>query len=187
MTVQHLPADCAPAVLAFWFDEVGRERWFAKSDALDAEIARRFGALRDELIATSAKASRDTPDHLLAAIIVLDQFSRNLHRGSAKAFTADPLALELAMLGLDRGWDAGMTVDERQFLLMPLMHSEELPVQDRALVEFAKLGDANVLAFAKQHHDQIARFGRFPGRNAALGRRTTAEELGLLGGGTAQW
>ena len=185
MTVQHLPADCAPAVLAFWFDEVKPGRWFAKSDALDAEIARRFGALRDELIATSAKASRDTPDHLLAAIIVLDQFSRNLHRGSAKALAADPLALDLAMLGLDRGWAAKYSVDERQFLLMPLMHSEELAVQDRALVEFAKIGDADVLAFAKLHHDQIARFGRFPGRNAALGRRTTPFEQDALDSGAA--
>jgi uncharacterized protein (DUF924 family) len=171
-------------VLAVWFGEVGRDRWFAKSDVLDA-ACRRFAALREDVIATHAEAWRDTPEHLLAAIILVDQLSRNLHRGSAKAFIADPLALELALLGLDRGWDAGMTPDQRQFLLMPLMHSEELRIQDRSLVEFTRLGDANALDFARRHHDQIARFGRFPGRNAALGRRTTPEEQDALDQGAA--
>ncbi len=89
------------------------------------------------------------------------------------------------MLGVDRGCDAGMTVEQRQFLLMPLMHSENLAIQNRALVEFAKLGDPNVLVVAKQHCDQIARFGRFPGRNAALGRRTTPFEQDALDSGAA--
>ena len=79
MTVHLSPADAAPAVLAFWFDEVGRDRWFAKSDALDAQIAKRFGAWRDAMVASRARAWRDTPEHLLAAIILIDQFSRNLH------------------------------------------------------------------------------------------------------------
>ena len=185
MTVHNSPADAAPAVLAFWFDEVGEQRWFAKDAAIDARVRARFGALYDAILASKAVAWRDTPDHLLAAIIALDQFSRNLHRGSAKAFTADPLALDLAMLGLDRGWAAGMTFERRQFLLMPLTHSENLAIQDRALVEFARLGDVNVFAFAKLHHDQIARFGRFPGRNAALGRRSSEAEERVLAEGAA--
>jgi len=185
MTVQHSPADAAPAILTFWFGEMGKERWYAKDAAIDRRIRARFGALPDAILASKAVAWRDTPDHLLAAIIVLDQFSRNLHRGSAKAFAADPLALDLALLGLDRGWDAGMTFEQREFLLMPLMHSENLAIQNRALVEFAKLGDANVLAFAKLHHDQIARFGRFPGRNAALGRRSSEAEERVLAEGAA--
>ncbi len=185
MTVQYSPADAAPAVLAFWFDEVGEQRWFAKDAAIDARIRARFATLRNAIIASCAEAWRDTPDHLLAAILVIDQYSRNLHRGSAKAFAADPLALELALLALDRGWDAGMTPARRQFLLMPLMHSEQLRIQERAVVEFARLGDANVLDFAKRHHDQIARFGRFPGRNAALGRRTTPQEQDALDNGAA--
>ena len=180
MTVQYSPADVAPAVLDFWFGEVGRERWFAKSDALDQRIRARFASLHGDLLANKAKAWRDTPDHLLAAIIVLDQFSRNLHRGSAKSFAADPIALALTKLALERGWDAGMTPERRQFLLMPLMHSEQLADQQRALDEFARLGDANVLDFAKRHHAQIVNFGRFPGRNAALGRRTTPEEKEAL-------
>ena len=185
MPVQFSPADAAPAVLDFWFGEVGRERWFAKSDALDNRIRARFGGLHGEMFATQAKAWRDTPDHLLAAIIVLDQFSRNLHRGSAKAFAADPLALELANTGLERKWDSGMTPDQRQFLLLPLMHSEQLSNQRRSLDEYARLGDPDALNFAKLHHDQIARFARFPGRNAALGRRTTPEEQGALDNGAA--
>ena len=138
-----------------------------------------------EVATTRAKAWRDAPDHLLAAIIVLDQFSRNLHRGSAKAFAADPIALALTGIALERGWDAAMTPEQRQFLLMPLMHSERRADQDRALVEFERLGDPEVLAFAKRHHDQIARFTRFPGRNAALGRRTTAAEQDALENGAA--
>lgn len=185
MTVQYNPADAAPAVLDFWFDEVGRERWFAKSDPLDARIRTRFGALHGDVLATKAKAWRETPDHLLAAIIVLDQFSRNLHRGSAKAFAADPIALGLTRLALERACDAGMTPAQRQFLLMPLMHSEAIADQERALLEFAKLGDANVLDFAQRHRDQIDKFGRFPGRNAALGRRTTSAEQDALEDGAA--
>ena len=185
MTVQHLPADAASAVLDFWFGEVGRERWFAQSDALDQRILNRFAALHRDVLATRAKAWRDTPEHLLAAIIVLDQFSRNLHRGSAAAFAADPIALALTDLALERGWDGQLRPDQLQFLLMPLMHSEQFADQRRSLDEYAKLGDANVLAFAKQHHDQIARFRRFPGRNAALGRRSTPEEQDVLDAGAA--
>jgi uncharacterized protein (DUF924 family) len=141
--------------------------------------------VREEVVATRAEAWRETPEHLLAAIILVDQLSRNLHRGSMQAFAADPLALDLTLLGLDRRWDEPMPRDQRQFLLMPLMHSEDLRVQQRSLVEFARLGDADALAYARKHHDQIARFGRFPGRNAALGRRTTPEEQDALDAGVA--
>ncbi|MBA3730435.1 MAG: DUF924 domain-containing protein [Sphingomonas sp.] len=185
MTVQYSPTDAAPAVLDFWFGEVGRERWFAKSEVLDERIRARFAALHSQLLATEARAWRDTPEHLLAAIIVLDQFSRNLRRGSAEAFAADPIALDLTLICLERQWDAGMSPEQRQFLLMPLMHSERIDDQVRGLVEFAKLGDPEVLSFAKRHHDQIVRFGRFPGRNTALGRRTTAQEQDALDSGHA--
>jgi len=184
MAVQYCAADAAPGVLDFWFDEVGEQGWFAADEALDSVIRVRFSGLRDAVLASRAAAWRETPDHLLAAILLTDQFSRNLYRTSALAFVADPLALELALLGLDHGWEAALAPHRRQFLLMPLMHSEELAIQDRALVEFARHGDADVLAFARLHHDQIARFGRFPGRNAALGRRTTpAEQVALDSGG----
>ena len=174
------PAEAARAVLAFWFGEVGRERWWIKDAELDAAIAARFGTLREAVLASRAQAWRDDPEILLAAIILCDQFSRNLHRGSCRAFDADTLARELTMLALERGWDAAMTVDQRQFLLMPLMHSEKLADQERALAEFAALGDSEIAHYAQLHHDQIARFGRFPGRNATLGRRTSEAEQAVI-------
>ena len=174
------PAEAARAVLAFWFGEVGKERWWAKDEALDAAIAKRFGALRDAVLKSRARGWRDDPSALLAAVILCDQFSRNLHRGSRKAFEADALARELTMFALERGWNAGMSVDQRQFLLMPLMHSESQADQERALAEFAALGDSEIARYAQLHHDQIARFGRFPGRNAALGRRTSEAERTVI-------
>ena len=174
------PAEAARAVLAFWFGEVGNERWWAKDAGLDAAVKARFGALRAVVVANRARGWRDNPDTLLAAIILCDQFSRNIHRGSRKAFEADALARELTMLGLEQGWDKALTVERRQFLLMPLQHSEKLADQERALAEFAALGDNEQARFAQLHHDQIARFGRFPGRNAALGRRTSEEEQAVI-------
>lgn len=174
------PAEAARAVLAFWFGEVGKERWWVKDSGLDAAIAVRFGALRNAVVASRAKEWRDDPGTLLAAIILCDQFSRNIHRGSRKAFEADALARELTMLALERGWDTAMAVERRQFLLMPLMHSEKLKDQERALAEFGALGDNDVSRCAQLHHDQITRFGRFPGRNAALGRRTSEAEQAVI-------
>lgn len=174
------PAEAARAVLAFWFGEAGKERWWIKDAGLDAAIAARFGALRQAVLASHAEGWRDDPQTLLAAIIVCDQFSRNMYRGSRKAFEADALARELTMLALERGWDAGMPVDQRQFLLMPLQHSEKPADQERSLAEFAALGDSVVAHYAQLHHDQIVRFGRFPGRNAALGRRTSEAEQAVI-------
>ena len=174
------PAEAARAVLAFWFGEIGKERWWIKDAGLDAAIDARFGALREVVVASRAKAWRDDPETLLAAIILCDQFSRNIYRGRRKAFEADALARELTMIGLERGWDAGMTVEHRQFLLMPLQHSENLADQERSLAEFAAFGDDEQAQFAQLHYDQIARFGRFPGRNAALGRRTSEAEQAVI-------
>ena len=174
------PVEAARAVLAFWFGEVGKQQWWIKDAELDAAIMARFGALRDAVLASRAREWRDDPETLLAAIILCDQFSRNMYRGSRKAFEADTLARELTMLGLERGWDAAMPVKQRQFLLMPLQHSENLADQERSLAEFAALGNNEQARFAQLHYDQIARFGRFPGRNAALGRRTTEDEQAVI-------
>ena len=179
------PSEAARSVLDFWFNEVGKERWFAKDDRLDAEIARRFGDLRDAMLASNAAGWRDSVETMTAAIILTDQFSRNIHRGKRRAFEADPLALELAFAALEKGWSHAAPKDWRAFLLMPLMHSEELAVQERSVVEFRRLGDPLNLDFAIQHHDQIARFGRFPGRNKALGRVSTPEERAALEDGAA--
>ena len=185
MTVHLSPAEAAPAMIQFWFEEVGKDRWFVKDAALDAEIGRRFGALRDQLLASKARGWRDTPEHLLAAILLLDQFSRNIHRGSAKAFEGDTVAMELANLSLGRGWTHSAPEEWRQCLLLPLQHSEDLADQDRSVAEFTRLGEAEGLNFALMHRDQIRRFGRFPGRNEALGRVSTAEEREVIAqGGT---
>ena len=183
MTVHLSATEAGPVILQFWFHEVGKDRWFVKDAALDAEIGRRFGGLRDQLLARKAYGWQDTPEHLLAAILLLDQFSRNIHRGSAKAFEADALALELANLALDRGWTHSAPQEWRQFLLMPLQHSEDPVVQERSVAEFKQLGDVEALKFALTHRDQIRRFTRFPGRNQALDRVSTPEEREVIARG----
>jgi len=152
------------------------EQWFAHSDSVDAAIRERFAPLLEEVKASRAEGWRDDPETLLAAIIVLDQFSRNVHRGTPQAFAADPLAQELTCLALDRGWDARLPVQQRHFLYMPLMHAEDPELQTLCLRCFDQPGLEEGLAYAHEHAEVIARFGRFPTRNAALGRESTLEE-----------
>jgi uncharacterized protein (DUF924 family) len=170
----------AEAVLHFWLHEVPPEKRFARDDTLDAECARRFKALRDALAATGAAGWWDDPRELLAAVIVLDQFSRNIYRGSAEAFAADPIAHALADKAIRERWDQEMTVEERQFLYLPFQHAETAADQERALKLFASLGEETALRYAELHRDVIRRFGRFPGRNAALGRPNTPDEEAFL-------
>ncbi|KQM98218.1 DUF924 family protein [Sphingomonas sp. Leaf25] len=177
----------AKQVLDFWFDEVGEDRHFAKDDALDRTIAERFGALRDAVLASEAAAWREDEHHLLAAVILLDQFSRNIHRGSAQAFAADPLALELALIGIARGDDREFQPLERSFLYMPLMHSEDRGVARFSVRCFESLGNANNLKFARDHAAVIDAYGRYPSRNAALGRVSTDAEQAYLSRPDAGW
>jgi uncharacterized protein (DUF924 family) len=125
-------------------------------------------------------AWRDDPETLLAAVILLDQFSRNIHRGTAEAFAGDRLAQALTCLAIERGWDKGMTLERRSFLYMPLMHAEDPELQTLCLESFDAPGLEDNLAYARDHADVVARFGRFPTRNAALGRESTAEEREYL-------
>ncbi len=176
----------AREVLGFWF-ALSSEEQFARSDALDAEIRARFGPLRDLVLESGAEGWRDYPETLLAAIILLDQFSRNLHRDSAEAYAADPLALELALEMIDFGWEVALTAEERQFLYLPLEHAEDPAMQKLSVEKFGTLGDAHVIDYAVKHAAVIARFGRFPSRNAVLGRESTAEELVFLREEGAGW
>lgn len=178
---------CAKAVLDYWFDELRPEQQFAKNDAVDAEIARRFGHARDVVLASGAAGWRDTPDSLLAAVILLDQFSRNIHRGTPEAFAADPLALALALEAIDKGWDHDMAPERATFLYMPLMHAENVEAQRMSLEKFTALGRAENLRFAMEHAVVIEQFGRFPSRNEALGRESTSEELEYLKRPDAGW
>jgi len=169
------PTDLARAVIQFWCDELAPEQHWKKDPALDRHIAERFGSVRDEVLRTGAAGWRDSPETLAAAIILLDQFSRNIFRGKAKAYEADPLALELANLALDRGWVDKVPMPLPSFILMPLQHSESLADQERSVAEFRGRDPLNY-EYALLHRDQIKRFGRFPGRNQVLGRVSTPEE-----------
>lgn len=177
----------AEEVLSFWFEALMPEQWFAKTDALDREIGDLFEALRVAVLESKAAGWRDDPRTLLAAVILLDQFSRNVHRGTAEAFAADPLAQELASLAVARGWDRAMTPEQRQFLYLPFEHAESRELQAVSLSCFEALGQEEALEYARQHAEVIARYGRFPSRNAALGRQSTPEEKEYLAQPGAGW
>lgn len=163
-------------VLDYWFDEIGPDRWWSSGDSPDAEIKRRFGDLWEKLRRCRQDDFLGTPERALAAVILFDQFPRNLFRGTAKAFATDALALEIAKGAIGKGYDEGYSKAQRQFLYMPFMHSEAPADQQRSIELFEALGDENSLKFAREHRDIIARFGRFPHRNEALGRETLPAE-----------
>jgi uncharacterized protein (DUF924 family) len=173
------PADLARAVIQFWCEELRPEQHWQKDPELDRHIAGRFGKVREEVLRTRAAGWRDSPETLAAAIILLDQFSRNMFRGKARAFEADPLALELSKEALDRRWVDQVPKPLPSFMLMPLQHSENLEDQERSVAEFQGRDPLNY-KFARLHRDQIKRFGRFPGRNRALGRVSTPEEREVI-------
>lgn len=178
------PADFARAVIQFWCEELTEEQHFKRDLSVDRHIAERFGKVREEVLRTRAAGWRDTPETLVAAIIVLDQFSRNMFRGKAKAFEADGLALELCKEALAKGWVDAVPKPLPSFMLMPLQHSEKMEDQERSVAEFRERDPQNY-RYAILHRDQIKRFGRFPGRNRALGRVSTPEEREALEAGAA--
>ena len=170
----------ASSVLDFWLVQTAPGKWFVRSDELDAAIRLRFGDVTAGAIA-GAYPHRDMTDReKLALIIVLDQFARNLYRGSADAFAGDSLALELARELIDRNADAGFSPEESTFLYLPLEHSENLANQELCVALFEKQGNENNIRYAVLHRDIIRRFGRFPHRNEVLGRESTAAELEFL-------
>lgn len=172
--------EAAEAVLAYWFGELEPKQRFMRDDAVDAAIRDRFGALHDELSAGVPAEWLETPRRALAAVIVLDQFSRNLRRSDAGAFAQDEAALALAEAAIARGDDAALRPEERHFLYMPFMHSEKPAHQRRCVALIEGLGNGEALDFALRHKAIIDRFGRFPHRNETLGRKTTAEEAAFL-------
>lgn len=178
--------DRAQDVLAFWFALSG-DQHFAKDDALDRMIAARFAELLDELRATSAAGWDVTPETMLAAVIVLDQFGRNIHRGSGEAFAGDSLAVSLTLSAIRRGFDRELPPARAMFLYMPLMHAEHAGLQRFAIECFTAAGLDAQVGFAHEHAAVIDRFGRFPSRNAALGRQSTQAELDYLAGPDAGW
>jgi uncharacterized protein (DUF924 family) len=170
----------AQDVIAFWFIEHGADDWFGGKAEFDAALAARFADLHPRVAKGEAWAWRVTPDGRLAEIIVLDQFSRQLHRGSALAFAQDPMALALAQEAIDRGADLAVDPVRRPFFYLPFMHSESLLIQDEGMRLYSALGDAEQLDYQVKHREAIARFGRFPFRNKALGRQSTPEEIAYI-------
>jgi len=169
------------AVLQFWFQELPGKQWFAKNAALDARIRERFLATHEQLVANDG-ADVSGPRAMLAAVVVLDQFSRNMFRGDARAFAADAIARRIATNAIDRGFDKGMGKEERMFLYMPFQHSEDRADQARSLALTEPLGNEGWTHFARMHKELIDRFGRFPHRNAVLNRQSTAEEIEAMKG-----
>lgn len=180
--MQDLPPPSAGDVLAYW-RALGPGRWFVKDAAVDAEIRRRFQNLHAAAREGLLRHWEDDTSGALAQVIVLDQFSRNMFRGSAAAFAADPLARAAAGRAIDRGFDRQTAKAERSFFYLPFMHSESLADQERCCELCRVAGDAGTLKYAELHADIIRRFGRFPHRNAVLGRVTTPEERAFLDGG----
>jgi uncharacterized protein (DUF924 family) len=181
----------AREVLDFWFGEPGsalhgkaRAEWFRKAPAFDGQIRRRFLALHAAAALGERDRWKEEPDPLLALVVVLDQFSRNLYRGDARAFSQDAAALACARLMRDRGWDAQRLPVERQFAYLPFEHSEDPADQDRSVALFASLEaypeTKGLTEWAQRHRAIVRRFGRFPHRNAALGRASTPEEAAFL-------
>ncbi|HUD29021.1 MAG TPA: DUF924 family protein [Novosphingobium sp.] len=171
-------------VLDFWFRNLTPQDWFQGGERLDTLIRERFGALHRAAAMGEHDDWAGTPLGRLALVIVLDQFSRNIHRDDPRAFAQDARALELALAGIAGGEDERLTFSQRHFLYMPLMHSEDPEMQRRSIERFTALRDfaEDVLAFARSHGDEIARFGRFPHRNAALGRNSTDAEAAFVRG-----
>ena len=168
------------AVDRFWFEELPSEAWFRPDEAVDAMIRARFGGLYEELKRDGAARAAATPAGVLAAVIVLDQFPRNMFRGSPAAYATDAAALALAQRAVDAGFDRGIDPRRRQFLYLPFMHSEDPAMQARSVALCRDLGDAEALDFAERHRAIIDHFGRFPHRNAVLGRASTAAEIAFL-------
>ncbi len=170
------------AVLAFWFEEVSPKLWWAQSPEFDRLIASRFGAVHDAAHRCELHKWRDNPAGRLAEIIVLDQFSRNIFRGTPRAFACDAQALALAQTAVALHADSAIAVGRRVFFYMPYMHSESPVIHASALPLFGAPGIEENLGFELRHKEIIDRFSRYPHRNAILGRVSTAEEIEFLQG-----
>jgi uncharacterized protein (DUF924 family) len=172
-----MPVASPHDVLTFWFAPGQSDRWYEKDAAFDAEIRQRFLPTYEAACSGYLDGWREGAESLLALIIVLDQFPRNMFRGSPRAFAFDAQVARCTREGIERGLDAALSEAQREFFCMPLMHSESL--SDHDLLRERGLGDTR---YALQHREIIARFGRYPHRNAVLGRDSTPEEESYLMG-----
>ena len=182
MSMQVTPED----VLAFWLDDVGQAGWYNSTDALDAEIRDRFLSTWDVGAAGGLSEWLKNAEGALAYIILLDQFPRNMFRGQGEAFLTDKKSLCAAKCAINKDWDLKIAEPQRQFFYLPLMHAESLSDQDRCIRllmnRLLETGESNLL-HARAHREVIREFGRFPYRNDALGRTTTAQEAEYMQNG----
>ena len=167
-------------ILHFWFTELTPKQHYAKDAALDEAIRTRFGATLEAAARCELFSWRETPEGRLAEILVLDQFSRNVYRDTPRAFAQDPLALAMAQELVASGQDRSLRLAQRSFAYMPYMHSESALVHAQAVELFSQPGLEDTLRFELRHKEIIDRFGRYPHRNALLGRASSPEELAFL-------
>lgn len=170
-------------LLHFWFHHLTPSQRFARDEAVDAEIVRRFVPVLLAMAGQPSARFLGNPDSARAAILLFDQVPRNAFRASPRAFAFDARAAAIARGAIRKGWLRGLSVEQRQFLLMPLMHSERIADQRESLRRFTALGSPTIRSFALAHYRMVARFGRFPHRNAVLGRRSTAAEQRAVAAG----
>lgn len=177
------PVDWAQQLLSFWFGAHDQSHWFGGGPAFDQDVADLAGDWLPALRALPASSFLTDGDTALAATILFDQVSRNLHRGTAEAFATDPLAVAIARGIVTREWDQAWDDQRRLFAYLPFEHSEDMDDQRESLRLFSQLSDASLLEFAQKHYDIIHRFGRFPHRNDILGRKSHADETDAIEAG----
>ncbi len=176
------PADqqVIEGILAFWFADETKERWYDSTPAFDELCCDRFGALVEKAASDELAAWEKTAEGALALCLLLDQMPRNIFRGTPRAFETDPKAVEVASSAIAKGFDQKLDPERRKFLYLPFMHSEVLAEQERSVALSLALNDEKTIEYAEDHADIIRRFGRFPHRNAIVGRESSAEELAFL-------
>jgi uncharacterized protein (DUF924 family) len=180
------PADWAQTLLKFWFEDHNDADWFGGGPRFDAEVIERFAPWRESLRSQLSEAFTNDAESALAAIILFDQIPRNAYRGTAEAFATDHIGLAISRRAVALNFDAGLSNSQRLFLYLPFEHSEDIADQRESVRLISGLGDARLLQFALNHQAMIDRFGRFPHRNAALGRADRPGEAEAVAGG-AHW
>ncbi len=169
-------------VLDFWW-QAGPSKWFVQDDTFDAACRERFSSANEDAKAGKLNHWKETADGTLGLLILLDQMSRNIYRGTLEAFAADTKAVSIAEHALDRGYDRAFPKDARQFFYLPFEHSEDMAHQEKSVDLYRRLGEQEAYLYALIHLDVIRRFGRFPHRNSVLGRTSTPEEEAYLADG----
>jgi len=170
-------------LIDFWFADTTKPRWYDSNDAFDKLCEQRFEEAAQKAALGDLHAWEQSAKGALALVLLLDQIPRNIYRGTERAFASDRLAVAVTERAIDRGFDQQLDLEKRKFLYLPFMHSEDLTEQERSVALAEALGDEKTVHYAKDHADVIRQFGRFPHRNAILGRQATAEEDAFLAAG----